>query len=349
MKKKILAVLKYMLFLSVGLALLYLALRGLDLNLIVEEFKNAKYAWILLSLIPGFIALVSRSIRWGILIRELGYNSKPTATFHATIMGYFANIIFPRLGQVARCTALSRSQNIPFNSLFGTVIAERIFDLLCLVIIAFVVIIAQFGFLREFLETLIWIPLTSKIPSNSWLIAVLGLGVLLAIILFYILLRFSMVYIRKLTFYRKIKDLFIGFLAGITSIMKLKRKKAFLAHTLIIWGMYFLMSYIPFRALQATEHLTLIDGTTLLMMGTLGFVIPVPAGIGAYHYIVTKTLTELFGIVSESAASFAVLVHASQLVLIIFISIFSFAYFLTRKNKPFNVKIRNYSEKNIES
>lgn len=349
MKKKILAVLKYVLFLSVGLALLYLALRGLDLNLIIEEFKNAKYAWILLSLIPGFIALVSRSIRWGILISELGYNIKPTATFHATIMGYFANIIFPRLGEVARCTALSRSQNIPFNSLFGTVIAERIFDLLSLVVIAFIVVIAQFGFLREFLETLIWTPLTSKILSSFWLIAVLGISVLLAVLLFYILIRFSMPYIRKFTFYRKIKDLFIGFMAGTKSIMNLRRKKAFIVHTLIIWGMYFLMSYIPFRALQATEHLTLIDGTTLLMMGTIGFVIPVPAGIGAYHYIVTKTLTELFGIVSESAASFAVLTHASQLILIIFIAIFSFAYFLTRKNKPLNVKIRNHSEKDIDT
>ncbi len=340
------AALKYTLFLSIGLVLLWLALRGLDFDKIIEEFRNARYGWILLSLVPGLIALVSRSTRWNILIRELDYKITAGTTFHATIMGYFANTIFPRLGEVTRCTVLSRQQNIPFNGLFGTVIAERIFDLICLIIIALIVIIAQFGFLREFLEKLIWIPLTSRIPSNVELITLLGISALLAISLFYILLRFSMPFIRKFTFYRKAKDLLLGFLAGIKTIMKLKKKKAFIAHTLIIWGMYFLMSYIPFRALQATEHLNLLDGTTLLMMGTLGFVIPVPAGIGAYHYIVTKTLTDLFGIVSEPAASFAVLVHASQLMLIAVLGLFSFSYFMIWKNKPLNVKVRNHTEKN---
>lgn len=339
MKKTILAILKYLFFLSVGLGLLWLALRGLDFGKIAVEFKNAKYGWLLLSLIPGFIAHLSRAVRWNIMINALGYKTTLGSTFHATIMGYFANTIFPRLGEVTRCTVLSRRQNIPFNGLFGTVIAERVFDLICIIIIAFFVIIAQFGFLRGFLEKMIWVPLSSKIPSSTWLVTLIGVSILLAFVLFYILLKISMPYIRKLSFYRKLRDLLIGFIAGLKTLKNLKQKKAFIAHTVLIWVMYFFMSYIPFRALQSTEHLTLIDGTTLLMMGTLGFVIPVPAGIGAYHWIVAKTLTDLFGIVSESAASFAVLVHASQIMLIVALGIFSMIIVTFKKSKPLNVKI----------
>lgn len=343
MKKTILAILKYLFFLSVGLGLLWLALRGLDFEKIAAEFKNAKYGWLLLSLVPGFIAHLSRAARWNIMIKALGYKTTLGSTFHATIMGYFANTIFPRLGEVTRCTVLSRKQNIPFNGLFGTVIAERVFDLICISIIAFFVIIAQFGFLHGFLEKMIWAPLSSKIPSGTWLVTLLGVSILLAAILFFILLKISMPYIRKLSFYRKFRDLLLGFIAGLKTIKNLRQKKAFIAHTILIWFMYFLMSYIPFRALQSTEHLTLIDGTTLLMMGTLGFVIPVPAGIGAYHWIVAKTLTDLFGIVSESAASFAVLVHASQILLVVALGILSMIIVMFIKSQPLNVKISSHT------
>ena len=343
MKKTILAILKYLFFLSVGLGLLWLALRGLDFEKIAVEFKNAKYGWLLLSLVPGFIAHLSRAARWNIMINALGYKTTLGSTFHATIMGYFANTIFPRLGEVTRCTVLSRRQNIPFNGLFGTVIAERVFDLICIIIIAFFVIIAQFGFLRGFLEKMIWVPLSSKMPSGTWFVTLLGVSILMAAVMFFILLKISMPYIRKLSFYRKLRDLLLGFIAGLKTIKNLKQKNAFIAHTVLIWVMYFFMSYIPFRALQSTEHLTLIDGTTLLMMGTLGFVIPVPAGIGAYHWIVAKTLTDLFGIVSESAASFAVLVHASQIFLVIALGIFSMIIVTFKKSKPLNVKISSHT------
>lgn len=349
MKKIIVATLKYILFLSVGLVLLWLALRSLDFSKIVQEFRNARYIWILLSLIPAFIAFVSRAARWSIMINALGYKTNISSTFHATIMGYFANIIFPRLGEVTRCTVLSRKQNIPLNGLFGTVISERVFDMICLVIIAFFVIIAQLGFLHGFMEKMIWMPLFSKIPSSIWLLTLLGISMLLALFLFYILLKLSMPYIRRFSFYKKHKGWIIGFLDGVKTIKNLKHKKAFIVHTVLIWSMYFLMSYIPFRALQSTAHLTLIDGTTLLMMGTLGCVIPVPAGIGAYHWIVTKTLTDLFGIVSESAASFAILVHASQLIFVVVIGVFSLIFFMFRKTQPLNEKIRNHTKQDIHA
>lgn len=336
-----------MLFLSVGLLLLWLALRGLDLSKIGIEFRHAKYFWILLSIVPAFIAHLSRAVRWNIMINSMGYQTTLGTTFHATIMGYFANTIFPRLGEVTRCTVLSRRQNIPINSLFGTVISERVFDVICVAIIAFFVILAQFGFLRGFLENMIWSPLTARLPSSTWLITLVGVSLLLAVGLFYILLRLSMPYIRKLSFYRKLKDLILGFLAGIKSIRNLKQKGAFVAHTILIWFMYFLMSYLPFRAFEATSHLNLIDGTTLLMMGSFAMIIPVPAGIGAYHWIVTRTLSDLYGIVTESAASYAVLTHASQLIFIALLGVLSMSFVMIKKSNPLNVKIRNNTSQDL--
>lgn len=333
-----------MLFLAVGLLLLWLALRGLDFSKIGVEFRHAKYFWILLSIVPAFIAHLSRAARWNIMINTMGYQTTLGSTFYATIMGYFANTIFPRLGEVTRCTVLSRRQNIPINSLFGTVISERVFDVICIAIIAFFVIMAQFGFLRGFLENMIWSPLTARLPSSTWLITLIGASLLLAAALFYLLLRLSMPMIRKLSFYKKLKDLILGFLAGIKSIRNLKHKGAFMAHTVLIWFMYFLMSYLPFRAFEATSHLNLIDGTTLLMMGSFAMVIPVPAGIGAYHWIVTRTLSDLYGIVTESAASYAVLTHASQLIFIALLGILSLAFVMIKKTEPLNAKVRSNTQ-----
>lgn len=344
MKKRIVAALKYILFLSVGLALLWLALRGLNFSKIGLEFREAEYFWIILSLVPALIAHVSRAARWNIMINAMGYKTTLGSTFHATIMGYFANTIFPRLGEVTRCTVLSRKQNIPLNGLFGTVISERVFDVICIGIIGFFVIIAQFSFLRGFLDKMIWSHLSEQMPSGTKLVTLLGVSALLAMVLFYLLLKISMPMIRKLSFYKKLKDLLLGFIAGIKTIGTLKRKKEFIAHTILIWFMYFLMSYIPFRAIQATEHLSLIDGTTLLMMGSFAMIIPVPAGIGAYHWIVTRTLTDLYGIVSESAASYAVLAHASQLIFVVLLGGLSMIIVMINKTQPLNVKIRSHTE-----
>ncbi|MDP2423829.1 MAG: lysylphosphatidylglycerol synthase transmembrane domain-containing protein, partial [Bacteroidales bacterium] len=313
MKNNILSVLKYLVFLLIGLLLLWLALRGLNFEKIWSEFRAARYSWLLMAMIPGFISHISRAARWNIMIESMGYKTRLFSTFHAVMMGYFANMAVPRLGEITRCTVLSRRDNIPLNGLIGTVIAERLFDTLCLGIIAFLVIIGQFSFLQNFLRKVFWSPLSENLPTGAGLITVLAISIFGGIFLFWLLLKFSMPFIRRLSFYKKMKDLLLGFAAGIKTIKNLKHKRAFLFHTLLIWFMYFLMTYIPFRALQATSHLTLLDATTLLMMGTFAMVVPVPAGIGAYHWIITKTLTDVYNIASEPAASFALMAHAAQI------------------------------------
>lgn len=336
MKSGLLNIAKFLLFLFIGIGLLWMALRGLDFEQIWDEFRSARYFWLVLVLVPGLISHLSRAARWNIMINSLGYKTGLFSTFHAVMMGYFANIAVPRLGEITRCTVLSKRDNIPLNSLLGTVIAERLFDTICLILIAFVVIISQFGFLRNFLEKVFWSPVSAKLPSSIWLISLLGIASLASIALFLILLRFSKPYLRRFSFYSKMKDLVKGFAQGLNTIRKLPHKRAFYLHTVLIWSMYFLMTYLPLRALDATSHLTFIDGTTLLMMGTFAFVVPVPAGIGAYHWIITKTLTDVFLIEAEPAATFALMVHASQIFLIVLVGMVSFTIIVTVKNTPHN-------------
>jgi len=138
----------------------------------------------------------------------------------------------------------------------------------------------------------------------------------------------------KYKVYAKIYNLFKEFWNGMKSIKKIKNKKGFFFQTFLLWFMYFLMIYIAFFAIQGTAGLTMINALTLLVISTFGFVAPVPGGIGAYHWIVITTLVELYGVVSEQAASFAVIVHASQAILVIFIGLASFlVLFFIKKKK----------------
>ncbi len=333
MKTILVSSVRYLIFFLVGILLLWLALRGINLAQIWNVIKNAYYLWILLALVPGFISHVSRAMRWNIMIEALGHKTNTWSTFYAVMTGYFANMAVPRLGEITRCTVLSRSDHIPMNRLIGTVIAERLFDLITLVVIMILVILSQFGLLRGFLERMVVEPVSERMSGSVWLMLLFAAGLLITLFLFWLLLRFSMPFIRKLSFYKKMKDLLLGFVSGIKSIKNLPNKKAFMMHTVIIWAMYFFMAYIPFRALAATSHLALADAATLLMMGSLAMVMPVPAGIGAYHWIVTKTLIEVFHIPAEPAASFALISHAAQLFFIILITFIAFALIITRK-KP---------------
>ncbi|MDP4267614.1 MAG: lysylphosphatidylglycerol synthase transmembrane domain-containing protein, partial [Bacteroidota bacterium] len=165
MKKAIYRTLNYIFFLFVGVGLLWLVLKGQDLHQIWQDLKNAKYSWIFISLIFAIISFFNRSIRWNLLINSMDYKPKLQYTFTALLTGYFANLAIPRIGEVTRCGILSKKQNIPFDLLLGTVIAERLFDFICLVIIIFITFLCQLSFLSNFINQHIILPFTNNIHS----------------------------------------------------------------------------------------------------------------------------------------------------------------------------------------
>ncbi len=331
MKKRILSVIQYLFFLLIGLVLLWLVFRKIDIKDVVAEIRAARYEWLLLSIILGVLSHIARAMRWNILIRSMGYKPDTTTTFYAVMVGYLANTAFPRLGEVTRCGVLSKKKGIPFNALFGTVISERVFDMVVLLLIILAVIFLQISMLSNFVNKYIISYLTGIANRNNLVIAIVLLA--LAVVLPLVLFRIFFNRIREHHIYNKAKDFVKGLLDGAKTIMKIRQKWSFIGLTLVIWTLYTLMAYTAFFALEATSGLSFCDAITVMSLGSLGMVAPVPGGIGAYQFIVKAILTEIYLIPSEPAVSYSIILWAAQSIMIIVLGALSYYILVFKKSK----------------
>ena len=326
MNKKTSKTLWYVVFLTLGVALLWFSFRNIDLSQLWTDIKSAKYSWMLLSLACLAISLFFRALRWNIQIEALGYKTRASSTYGAVLIAYLANCIFPRLGEVVRCSVLKRKENIPFDKTFGSVISERIIDLLVLFTLAFLVIVFQWKLLGS-LVTSWMMPLLNKLMDN----VLLGIIVILAGIAFIVFL------IKIIRRNKKIASLWHGFVDGIKSVVTMKKKWRFVLYTLAVWVFYVFMTWLPFYMLAETSHLGLVEAITLLGIATLGVVAPVPGGIGTYHFIAITLLSGFYGISEQVAGSFAAINHGSQMIFYLITGILAYVVmFFFDKRKPIN-------------
>lgn len=323
--------LKVVLFASIGFVILWLITRNQDVGKIWMEVRQANYVWVLLTLLFGTLSHIARAIRWNILIAPLGETPRLSITFYALMTGYLANLAVPRLGEITRCGTLARYSKIPFNGIIGTVVAERVFDMISILILIFLTVIFQFQFLRDFLSQYVVTPLIALLSGNIILIGVF-------LIVFVAGALMGLRYLQSVNKDKKglpskIKRQLLGFWKGVVSLAYIKHKIWFFFLTIVIWFFYFLTVYLIFFALPGTSFLGVSDGFTILALGTLGVVAPVPGGVGTYHFIVITTMTELLGVTSESATSYAYISHAAQMVLVLLVGSFSWMA-LSLKFKP---------------
>ena len=322
-----------MLFFLIGLFLLWLVFRKIDIKNVVEQISEANYWWVLLSFVFGVISHFARALRWNILINSLGYKTKASTTFYAVMVGYLANMAIPRLGEVSRCGMLHKTNKIPLNSLLGSVLAERMFDLIVLLALIFAVIVSQLELVGGFVNHLIFEPLSSNFSNNfTAIMYLLGIIAVFIFICWFLHKTFKSK-LQESDFYQKIKIFISGFWAGMSTILKLKKRTLFFFYTFVIWFMYFLMTYVVFFSMEATSGLKIIDGITILAIGSLGMVAPVPGGIGAYHFIVKAILFELYLIPNDIAASWATLIHTSQSLMILVVGAISYFMIISLKKK----------------
>ena len=326
MNKKTSKTLWYVVFLALGVALLWFSFRNIDLSQLWIDIKSAKYSWMLLSLACLAISLYFRALRWNIQIEALGYRTRPSSTYGAVLIAYLANCIFPRLGEVARCSVLKRKENIPFDKTLGSVISERIIDLLVLFGLAFLVIVFQWKLLGSLITS--WmVPLVNKLVDN----------VLLGIIVVLVGIAFIVFLIKIIRKNKKIASLWHGFIDGIKSVITMKKKWRFVLYTLAVWGFYVLMTWLPFYMLSETSHLGAVEAITLLGIATLGVVAPVPGGIGTYHFIAITLLSGFYGISEQVAGSFAAINHGSQMIFYLITGVIAYVVmFFVDKRKPIN-------------
>jgi len=302
-----------------------------------QDIVDANYYWMLVALVFAIASHIFRALRWNLLINSLNYKTKVSSTFYAVMVGYLANTAVPRMGEFVRCGMLSTKEKIPFNALFGTVISERIFDLITLFVIIFLVIIFQLQSLGSFMASTFG-PFFQNLFSNMQSILLFIGVVVLAIVLIVLIVKLLKEKIKRLPFYQKIRSFLDGLMEGIKTIMKLKQKWRFIFYTILIWLFYALMVYFPVLMLPETSSLTFVDALTILAIGSLGIVAPVPGGIGAYHFIVKAVLVEIYGIGGNAAGSFAALTHAGQTIMNVIVGALSYFYlvFLSKKEKALN-------------
>ncbi len=316
MKRKILKVFNFTLFLTIGFGLLYLAFKGVDFASLADDLKRANYYWVFLSLFFAFLGYVSRALRWKLLIEPLNYNPPVKNVFYALMFGYLANFAFPRIGEISRCGSLAKSDKIPMDSLIGTVLIERAIDLVVLLLLLFVVFIAKIESFGFFIKENVFIPISKKFinivdfPFYYWILILIVIATTI-FLFFYFRKRF-----KRVRIVIKIRKIIRGVISGVKTVTKMRSRRAFLFHTFVIWLMYFLMTYVIVFSIPATSNLTPIDGLFLLVIGGLGMAAPVQGGIGAFHWIVTMALS-LYGISREEGLVFATIQHESQAVLAI--------------------------------
>jgi glycosyltransferase 2 family protein len=306
--------LKYLLFLLLGVFLLWLSFRQLDLEEVWADILKANYIWLFIALLFTIISHIFRALRWNLLINSMGYQTKLTTTFYAVMVGYMANTAVPRMGEFMRCGMLARKRKIPFNALIGSVISERIFDMLILLILLFSVVIFQWDLAGGFVTRLIG-PLIQSVMNNFNFLLIVTITSVLSVAAIITLGLMFKERIKSLPGYGKTREIVLGLIAGAKTIKRVKQKGLFLLYTFMIWLFYALMIYFPFKMLPETDHLDFLAAITFLVIGSLGIVAPVPGGIGAYHFIGKATLVELYGISGTIAGSFVAITHAGQTLL----------------------------------
>lgn len=329
MKQKVKKATKYLLFFAIGVFLFWYLYKDQDINRIKSILTNdVNYSWIGLSVFLGVLSHISRAARWRYLIEPLGHKPRLSNTFFAVMIGYIMNLVVPRMGELSKCGVMSKYEKISFARLIGTMITERIFDLLVLGMVTILMVVTQFGHVLQFLNENPDIrEKITNLAFSPFLIAGFVIAILLVIVLWK--------KIKRSKLFRKIETTASHFKEGILSVRYIKKKGAFLFHSLFIWLMYYLMLYVSFFAFDFTKDLSMLAGLTTFVMGSFGMVAPVQGGIGAWHFMTRESLA-LYGIPYENGIIFAFVAHTIMTLLVIvlgLISVMALPFFNNKNNE----------------
>ena len=328
-------ILKYSATLGIAAFLLWFVYKDFSFEILKEQVSNINYYWIILSILIALLSHYLRAYRWNILLEPLGYHLKTSRTFVAVMVGYFANNLVPRLGEVTRCGILKKNDKVSMTSAFGSVVAERALDLLILIILG------SFTFLIEFdkLNSFIVENFQEKIPETKSIYGLvftgLGIGLVLLLIVFF-LFKIFRDQLHRNPLYLKIRQFVKELLDGFLSIRKIKNQFGFWISTFGIWLLYYLMLIVVFYAFPPTSNLSLIAGLTLLIMSGLGMSAPVQGGIGVFHILVSSVLV-LYGISANDGKVFALIAHTTQFLTVMLFGGISFVISVFMKPRDSNV------------
>lgn len=320
--KKLLNLLKYSFLLLLSVFLMWYALKGIDFALVWKQLQHVNFFWISVSLVLAFVGFLSRAYRWKMQLEPLGYMVSLAETYHAMLVGYLANLVLPRAGEVIRCSILRKTSNVAVKASFGTVITERLLDMIMLLLLTGMAFLIEFDRIHAFFWSLFSDKVMAYGLKKEMLYRLGGLVVLVAtigVVLLYIFRE----KIKQNALFLKIRVFLQGVAEGVFSVARLKNKGVFVAHTLFVWFTYFLTGYVGFLALPGTSGLSLGAALSVLVVGSLGMSAPVQGGIGVFHIMVRSTLL-LYGLSKETGMAYALVTHTSQTLLVVLLGGISF-------------------------
>ncbi|NLT03995.1 MAG: flippase-like domain-containing protein [Bacteroidales bacterium] len=300
-------ILQILLPLALAVLLFWLVYKDMDFGQLAAVFKQGLHAgWLLAAILLSVFSNILRGLRWRQLLEPISADSRRKTTILAVFVSYAVNLIFPRAGEVARCGIITKHDGVSFSRTLGTVVTERLFDAVCLLVIAILAILLQLGFFTDFFTTN---PESLQRFRNLASSPYLWIGLPLLVVLA-LLLRSSL---KQTRFYERTKAFLLKMFEGMKTIATLKQPFLFVGYTLAIWLVYFLMFYVGRFFFPFEIPLGVLPMLSAFVMGSLGVLAPVQGGIGAYHFMVIYTFT-FYGINEPEAAIFALVVHGVQTV-----------------------------------
>lgn len=297
-----------------GALILYWTYRDFDMSELDDIFDgDINWWWMFASLPFGVLAQLFRGWRWKLSLKPLGEHPQVGHCVNAVFVSYAANLLVPRVGEISRCGILKKFDGVSFTKSLGTVVAERVIDSLCVLLITGVTLLSQMGVFSVFFkETGTDLKLMTGHFSSAHYI-ILGISFLAIFLLLWYL-------VRKLSFFTKVKGKFTSLCEGLFSLRVVEEKWLFLFYTIGIWVSYIFHFSITLYAFDFTSHLGFVASLVMFAVGSIAVVVPTPNGAGPWHFAVI-TMLGLYGVGLEDAGIFALLVHSIQTLLIILLGI----------------------------
>lgn len=325
MKERIKKALKYIVSLSLAGVLMWFSFKGVEWADFAEELGRCRWEYMILSMAAGVVAFLIRAFRWRQLLLPIDPSVSRVTAFNGINIGNISNFVLPRIGEFVRCGVITRRSSATYEKVLGTVVLERGWELLVMLLMLALVVVAGFERFGDFFVGQIWEPMASRLDiSLWWVIAGLALCGVAGVWCIWRLRDSNRMC-------QKIWGIFEGLVQGFSSCLRMDRKWLFFAYTAFIWMLYWFMAASTMWAAPFLDHLDLIDALFLSLVGGLGFAVPVPGGIGAFHFIISLALMGVYDVQMETGIVYATLSHTSQAVTQIVFGLGSYAYEAIKK------------------
>lgn len=326
MKKALVTILKYVIFLGLGIWITYHMLHELSdkqRSELLDAIASINPWYLIPISIAGFFSHYIRAVRWKYLLETIDLHPTTTNTFFAVMIGYVTNLALPRAGEVAKCTVLAKYEDMPAHKMVGTIVAERAWDVLCLFVIAVAAFLLDMQRINDYVAGKMAIASASIQSHKTVLFA--GVAILAIIIA-------GLVILYRRNQNSKMGQLIKEMTHGILSIYHMKKKWQFLGLTILMWFMYWSQIYIGLQSLHDTRALSPLASLVTLVYGSLGLIIT-PGGIGAYPYLVAQILSGPYNANEVPAQAFGWIAWALQTVVIILLGVFALLYIHSYNNR----------------